>query len=395
MMEELKVDVLIVGAGPAGSTAAKELAKKGIDVLIIDKKQEIGTPKRCAEGVSAAGLKRMGIDPDDRWAFPIYGAKLYSPSGKVIEMKGEGMRGYVLERKLFEKELASEAINAGAKYLVKTLAIGMKRDEIAKVKAERMGKELSIEAKIVMGADGVESKIGRWAGMNIMNRLIDYHSCFQYEMAGVNIDRKFVHLFFGNELAPKGYGWIFPKGERANVGLGILGKKSGKKRAINYLDEFIDSHPKIFANASAIEMNAGGVPVAPSKEMATDNVILIGDAAKTVTPMHGGGIILAMESAKMASRIVVDAIEERNYSAGTLKKYEEEWEKAYGKKMGKFLKLRSFLEKLEDKDFERLANILEGEDVFKLTQAKFGFFIKKLLTKAPSMIPLVKKFLIG
>ncbi|MCD6147471.1 MAG: NAD(P)/FAD-dependent oxidoreductase [Thermoplasmata archaeon] len=389
----MEVECLVIGAGPAGSMAAKELASKGIETIVIEKRQEIGAPKRCAEGVSKHSLEKLGIKVHELGiARTIKGAVLYSPSGKKVVMEGQGMEGYVLERKVFEKYLASEAIKEGARYMVKTQATDMVRENGRwRVSIKNLDGEDEIIANLVIGADGVESKVGRWAGLKTLNRLTDYHSGIQFEMAGVNADENYIHLFFGNEVAPLGYAWIFPKAFSANVGLGIL-EKGAKMRAYDYLKKFIEEHEDIFKNASPIEINSGGVPVAHFTGMAADGVMLVGDAAQLVNPIHGGGIVRAMHSSIMAAEVAEQALKEKNLSKERLMEYENMWNEEYEEKTNKLLKLRSFLEKLEDKDFELLADILEGEDIFQLTQAKLSFFLKKLI-KRPSLLGLATKYL--
>jgi len=389
----MEVECLVIGAGPAGSMAAKELASKGIETIVIEKRQEIGAPKRCAEGVSKHSLEKLGIKVHELGiARTIKGAVLYSPSGKKVVMEGQGMEGYVLERKVFEKYLASEAIKEGARYMVKTQATDMVRENGRwRVSIKNLDGEDEIIANLVIGADGVESKVGRWAGLKTLNRLTDYHSGIQFEMAGVNADENYIHLFFGNEVAPLGYAWIFPKAFSANVGLGIL-EKGAKMRAYDYLKKFIEEHEDIFKNASPIEINSGGVPVAHFTGMAADGVMLVGDAAQLVNPIHGGGIVRAMHSSIMAAEVAEQALKEKNLSKERLMEYENMWNEEYEEKTNKLLKLRSFLEKLEDKDFELLADILEGEDIFQLTQAKLSFFLKKLI-KRPSLMGLATKYL--
>jgi len=389
----MEVECLVIGAGPAGSMAAKELASKGIETIVIEKRQEIGAPKRCAEGVSKHSLEKLGIKVHELGiARTIKGAVLYSPSGKKVVMEGQGMEGYVLERKVFEKYLASEAIKEGARYMVKTQATDMVRENGRwRVSIKNLDGEDEIIANLVIGADGVESKVGRWAGLKTLNRLTDYHSGIQFEMAGVNADENYIHLFFGDEVAPLGYAWIFPKAFSANVGLGIL-EKGAKMRAYDYLKKFIEEHEDIFKNASPIEINSGGVPVAHFTGMAADGVMLVGDAAQLVNPIHGGGIVRAMHSSIMAAEVAEQALKEKNLSKERLMEYENMWNEEYEEKTNKLLKLRSFLEKLEDKDFELLADILEGEDIFRLTQAKLSFFLKKLI-KRPSLLGLATKYL--
>lgn len=388
----LKVDVLIVGAGPAGSVAAEEIAKKDVDVLVIDKKQEIGTPKRCGEAVGIKAMEEIGIKIDESWiAGRIKGARFYPPSGKFIEINFGKIMGYILERKIFEKWLASKAIKSGAKYLVKTQAIGIKKENDKwKVKMKSFGEKFEIKAKLVIGADGIESKIGRWAGLN--QKMGKYSPGFQYEMIGVNADHSMLHIFFGNKIAPMGYGWIFPKKFSSNVGIGILVKESSKKTVKEYLDIFIGSHPEIFENAYPIEMNAGIAPVSHSTKMVADGIMLIGDAGQVVDLGTGAGIFRAMESAKMASRTALKAIEKGDFSIKQLKRYEREWEGKYKRKIVRQTRIRSFLEKMTDRDIDQIADIINGEDLMKLSEGNYAFFVKKLMKNAPSMLPLIKNF---
>ncbi|MEM2259283.1 MAG: NAD(P)/FAD-dependent oxidoreductase [Candidatus Thermoplasmatota archaeon] len=390
---KMKVDCLVVGAGPAGSVAAKEMAKRGFNTILVEKKQEIGIFKRCAEGVTKHGLEKLGIKVNEKSiANRIRGAILYSPSGKYVVMEGNDMEGYILERKIFEKYLASEAIRNGAKCMVKAQVMEMKRENsMWKANIRTIEGNIEVSAKMVIGADGVESKIGRWAGINSVNKLSDYHSCFQYEMANVKVDEKYIHLFFGNDVAPCGYAWIFPKEFSANVGLGILEKKA-KMKAFDYLKKFIEQHKEIFINSYPIEINAGGVPVAHYTDMVSDGLMLVGDAAQLVNPIHGGGIVRAIHSSIIASEVAEKAFNKNDLSKEFLKEYERRWNEEYGEKTEKLMRLRYFLEKLEDKDFETLAEILQGEDIFQLTQAKTSFFLKKLIKK-PSLLLLAKKYL--
>lgn len=393
-------DAVIVGAGPAGSIAAKTLAESGASVLVVEKKQEIGTPKRCAEGVNSRGLRSVGIKPDPQWAInEVHGAIVYSPSGKSIEIKLKDETGYIIERKIFEKFLAADAIRAGARYMVKTTALSamVKDDYASGVRIEHMGKESVVGSKLLIAADGVDSKIARSCGINTLNKLADYHSGIQYEMVNVNANEDMLHIFFGGDVAPKGYAWIFPKGNTvANVGLGILGTESGDgKRAKDYLDRFIEKNEDIFKDASAIEMNAGGIPVSSGVDTFVGNGLMVaGDAAQQVNPIHGGGIVIAMRAAKIAGEVGAAALKEGDLSKGRLYEYEKIWRKTEGKKLKKLFRLRTFLEKLGEDDWEKLADIFTGDHISQLTAGNFSFVPKLILTKAPKYLPLVKKFLI-
>jgi len=398
-VNDRSADVVIVGAGPAGSIAAYEMAGRGHSVLVLDKRQELGTPKRCAEGINIKGLQEVGLEPNPLWAVnKIVGSHIYAPSGKRVEMNDLGTTGFVLERKIFEKHLAKRAIDAGAKYMVKTLVTDVLKDgdRIVGVKARHMGEEFDVNAKLVIAADGVDSMTAKRAGINTLNKLSDYHSGFQYEMAGLRIQNDVLSLYFGVEVAPKGYVWIFPKGGGiANVGIGIVGVESGEgRRARDYLDKFIASHPEVFENASPIEVNAGGIPVKIDAEtFVKDGFMVVGDAAQQVNPIHGGGIALAMRAAKLCAEVASSALTEDDVSRERLLEYETRWMEGDGKHLKRLLKLRYFLEKLDDKDFENFAVALRGEDIMALTRGDFKAIVN-LALKSPRLLPVAKKFLV-
>ena len=396
-MEEY--DVIVVGAGPAGSIAAKTLAENGASVLVIERKQEIGPPKRCAEGLTDKTLNKLGIPPHPAWApNKIYGAYIYSPKGTKIELRLEGETGYVLERKIFEKYLAAKAINAGAKYMIKTLAesVILENGQVVGVNLDSMGEKKSVSCKILIAADGVDSKIARSAGINTTNNPADYHAGFQYELAGVTCKDDVLHFFFGDNVAQKGYAWIFPKGNTlANVGLGILSKNSRDgSRAKDCLDGFIESHPQFFKDSCPVEINAGGIPVSGGlKNLVGDGILIVGDAAQHVHPVTGGGMTFAMMGAKLAAQTALEAIEKKDYSKKTLSSYEDAWEKEFGDKMRKLLRARKLLEKLSEDEMEKISTIFTGEELLRITRGEMSSVMPLIMKKAPKMAFLLRKLM--
>lgn len=359
-----KYDVVIVGAGPGGSIAAKTAAKKGLDVLLIEKRQEIGDPVRCAEGVSKIWLRKH-IEPDHRWiCADVKGSRIYSPDGTMVEMSEEiagGEVGYVLERKIFDRALAYESAKAGAEVMVKTRATDLiiENGFVKGVRVMHLGEEYDIRAKIVIGADGVESKVGRWAGIDTSIKPADIETCAQYLMSGTEIDQDYCYFYIGNDIAPAGYIWLFPKGkDLANVGIGILGSRSGEKHAVDYLNEFVE---KKYPNANILEMDVGGVPVCGSIEKTIANgLMLVGDAARQSDPITGGGIINAMEAGKIAGEVAYNAISKGDVSTTSLQEYEKKWRENIGYEINNSLIVKNKFTSFTDKEIDSLAHSLKG-----------------------------------
>ncbi len=397
-------DVIVVGAGPAGIKAGEELAKRGLKTLVIDRKQEIGAPKRCGEGLSDRWIAISGLEVDPTWARQrINGAILISPKGKQVwidtEKIGKG-GGYIIERKMWEKFLAANAIRAGAKFMLKANVHDViKEDEYVKgIKVNYMGDELELRSKIVVAADGVDSRIGRMAGLNTTLPLVEMDSGFQYEMAGVKLlDPNKMELYFGSEIAPRGYIWVFPKGKDvANVGVGINGAHD--KTARYYLDKWIEENEERFKDASVIEINAGGIPVtSPVEEFVGNGIMLTGDAARMVNPIHGGGMGTALEAAGMLADVAKDAISSGDVSKEKLQRYQDIWMEKHGDEFRKILKVRHFFEKLNDDQLEAIADmVLKGgltpDVLVDLGHGKGLTQIIKALIKAS---PSAAKFLMG
>ncbi len=223
-------------------------------------------------------------------------------------------------------------------------------------------------------------------GINTTLSLQDICSCAEYELTDVDVVKDKIHIYVGNEIAPGGYAWIFPKDETFNVGLGV--RASANVYAIDKLNEFVKKMN--ISTKGMIEINIGGVPVGgPLDSFVADNLMIIGDAARQVNPMHGGGIALAIASARLAAQAAIEAWEAKDFSKERLKKYDELWNERFRKKLEKLLKLRKVVEKMSDEEFNKLARILRAETLEKIMQGDFKAFIK-LLVKHPGLLKYAK-----
>ena len=389
-----KFDCIIVGGGPAGSTFADIASQNGLSVLVLEKDREIGVPVRCGEAVSDKGL-RIFHSVEKEWINSIITRiRLVAPNETAIEFD-LNESGYILDRKIFDLALAKKAEDNGAIINTEAYVNGLifDEDKVVGVTGEYQGESFSLTAKIIVGADGVESRVGRWAGLSTHVKLKDMESAIQKTVTGIDVENHIFEFYLSRNWAPGGYLWVFPKGKRsANIGLAISGlyAKEGKS-AYKYLQEFLN---RKYPNVSTQTMIAGGVPVAKTvKNMVTEGLMLVGDAAHTVNPMTGGGIISGMRSGLLAAETAVSVIKSgQNPTKKYLQKYEKEWHKIGGKNHEKFYRIKESIFRFEDKDLNRIAGGIA--DIPENKRSLFKLF-SIAVAKKPSLLLDVARLFAG
>jgi digeranylgeranylglycerophospholipid reductase len=361
-----KYDCIVVGAGPAGSMAGKVLAENGVDVLVLEKHPEVGSPLSCAEAISFSGLTSfVPIDPE--WlSSQVNKVLLVSPSS--IKMKiYHPNAGFILNRKLFDKKLAERATLSGACVKVNAQAVRLlqnpkeashKKGKFCGVGVLENGKEKEYQAKVIIGADGVESCVARWAGMNFSLQLDRIQSCVQYLLGDVEVESDCLEFHLGQSLAPGGYAWVFPKGNnRANVGLAVTPERTSEKKAKEYLGDFV---ARRFSNFKIIESMMGAVPCFDrNKNLVKENVLLVGDAGRVIDSLSGAGISNALLSGKIAGSVVSRYIKDGGLSASFLKKYHDELMRSKGGLLRFYSFCRAVFLKMTDEDFDAVILFLK------------------------------------
>jgi digeranylgeranylglycerophospholipid reductase len=340
-------DVIVIGAGPAGSTAAKFAAQGGAKTILLEKHPVIGYPLCCAEAISLTGLKRV-VEPDRAWiSSKIEKVIMVSPDGTAATIRHPDA-GYVLERKIFDRELAKQAADNGAHVRVGCDVVDLIRgnnNKITGVIACNNGAVIRLSGKVIIAADGVESKIARLAGMATLVKPRQMHSAYQYLLADLDIAPETIEFHFGNKIAPGGYIWIFNKGGgMANVGIGICPLKSPVKKAIEYLDRFIKRR---FKKYQILERMTGGVPsYSADYPLYKDNILVAGDAARVVDSLTGAGIANALLSGKIAGQTAVDMIN----NVVTAENYAREFNSLKQKELKFYYYCREIYLKMTDDD---------------------------------------------
>src|SRR5690349_16194402 len=385
------VDVLVVGGGPAGSVAAAEAKRAApeLSVVLLERDRAIGAPVRCAEGVGDAGLREFADPAGSSWvARKITKVIFWAPDGTEVKV-AEREVGWVLDRTRFDAHLAAQAVSEGAEVRVGTEVTGMRREGDRWVVDTRgaRGAE-TLRARIVIGADGVETMVGRWAGLDTRVPARDMESCAQYVLDGIDFDPDAIYLQFGDDIAPGGYAWLFPKSERAaNVGLGIVALKSDGRNAREYLDDWI---ARRYPAGTKTGHTVGGVIVHhTAKQTHTDGVMICGDAAHMVNPLSGGGIVNAMKSGRLAGRAAAAAICAGDTSAQRLSAYHADWMRLLGDDHLKYYRIKQALEDLDDGFFNSLARSVNAIPSEKRT---LGRIFAHALVKHPQLIPVAARF---
>ncbi len=360
-MTNTDFDLLVIGSGPAGATVARIGAERGLRVLLIDKKQELGAPIQCSGAVSRHALLEVGLDPDPEYIqTPIYGFGIYNESGDATridyrELKPEEYGktapkvplGYVVDRRRFDRSLMMLAQRAGAEAWLKTEGLGydIRPDGACVVRIRRYRQEEEVTTKILVGADGLQSQVGKWSGLRTHIKLPELASCLQYVVDNVETDG-LLEIITGHEWAPGGYAWVFPKQDGlAEIGLGVA-RTLTHHTAQWHLRHFMENsffHQR-FRGARILEVQGGGVPLAaPLKQQYHDNLILVGDAARHVNPITGGGIHTALSAGKVAAEFAAELLLEKGGlpTAENLKGYQERWLRTSGEKMWKLYREKS------------------------------------------------------
>ena len=395
-MKEMEYDVLVVGGGPAGSVSARYAAEKGASVLMIEKRQEIGSPVRCGEGLSLGWLGDYGIKESGDWLIHrIDGARIISPSGHVLEINAKmagNEVGATIRRDFFDRMLAGMAADAGADIMLKTSARSLIWDKgmAAGVKARCGGEDCLIKSRIVIGADGYESQIGRWAGMNTVLKPQDVATNFQYHMVGIDIDPRFSEFYLGGITMGSGYVWVFPKGEdEANVGVGITLdriKNGGEpKRA---LGSFIEKNPGL-RKGKAVEAVSGAVSVGVPPDVTVKNgVMIVGDAARMADAITGGGVRNAVTAGRIAGETAGEAIELGDISH--IQAYEKRWRAKMEDTLYRDWMAKNTLVKLSDSEFDDLISSLSEANIGSLSMYEILEVVKE---KNPKLVDELMSFL--
>ena len=311
MGKDLSYDIVVVGAGPAGSTTARFAAEAGASVLVLERRAQVGVPVRCGELMpdlnemrnifpAAGDMSDIFEVPSDLVSLKFDTIRIFSPKNTRYEVP---FAGYTTHRDRLDQFFASQAVKAGAEILT-----GQKVTKVGPGKVST--DDLSINAKVIVGADGPLSLVGKAFGLG---RSADLCPAITVQVSGEF--EPVPEMYFGT-VAPGGYAWVIPKKGCANVGLGVS-RKFAKMTVGEYFDGFVK-----FRGLDVGKPEGKVVPMSmPVKRTVSGQAMIVGDAAGQVMAVNGGGIPIARITGKVAGTVAA-----ANVLKGTpLSDYEAEW----------------------------------------------------------------------
>jgi geranylgeranyl reductase family protein len=341
-------EVIVVGAGPAGSVAAAVLAKQGCQVLLLDK-AKFPRDKVCGDGIgwnSIRLLSELGLSLESRMPelHRCGRARGISPSGYVYEgsfsqKDGHYQHGYVIPRKRFDHVLWQFALQQGAEFERSRVTEPIvEKGRVCGVRGKADGKVVERRARITIAADGASSVIARFLHPSKASPR-HYAVAMRSYFAGVQDLDRGVEFHFNQAHLP-GYGWAFPMGQgMANIGVGLrLDVYRQKAQSLSHVFERFIGAPGLAERLSKAEpIGAPGgclLPLASrSLQRAYDGALLVGDAGAFVSPLTGGGIYNAMETGRIAAEVALEALQGNGGSLEELRRFEVRWRSVLGRKL--------------------------------------------------------------
>lgn len=388
------VDVLVVGAGPAGSTVARGLAARGHDVLVVEEHARVGHPVQCAGLVSQRVLDLAGSR--STVLAPVAGASVFGPSLGSVSFAADGPRAFVIDRAGLDVQLADRAAKAGARFETGLRFDRAETSPEGPVTCELTGTgeaRRTISAKMVVGADGVASAVARSFRLR---RPVEVLPAFEAEIPKSPGDAGQVEVYLGNSISPGLFGWWIPDGSGgARVGVAAT---AGGVTAREYYERLVRQVERRFATTlpRPTALLVSGIPIGTLPKTSAARVLLVGDAAAQVKPLSGGGIFTGMRCAEIAAEVADRALRSGDLSAAALAAYDQAWHAELGEEFQRAMYLRRLFVRLSDRDLDHVIEALQGAEL-KASIVAFGdidfpsHVARQLLRQSPSLLRLFPK----
>jgi digeranylgeranylglycerophospholipid reductase len=363
-------DVIVIGAGPAGSAAASECARSGLSTLCIEEHGTIGYPVQCAGLLSNAAFAECRVS-DRPVLTRVSGARVVSGLGGEILIDAKIQKAVVADRGSLDREMAESAANAGAEFLLKTAAYGVRGTTLL---TRGTNGHAEIPFRLLIAADGPRSTIAR---IYKMSRAKTYLAGIQVDLPH-ECDPRFVEIY--PDASPDFFGWMIPTG-KGRVRIGLCGQSEVPERFEALVKKY---------GAKVMHHVTGTLPLGLMPRTYGRRTLFVGDAAGFAKPTSGGGVYTGIRSARHAAVIASICCENDTFTDAALAAYEDRWKADMGRELDLGFRIFQIRQKISAREMDALIRALNDPDIVRTIveygdMDRPGVLIKKLLLK-PAII---------
>ncbi len=358
--------MVVVGGGPAGLIAARELAAAGFGVRVLEEHEVIGAPVHCT-GV-------LGLDAFDEFSLSrraIVGAadaaRFVSPNGATVVIDAERVRAAVVDRSIFDSDLAASAVCAGAVIQTGVRVVSVTRGTQSVTIRTTGAADVDVESRAVVLACGASYRFNRELGFGVPSVIV--HSA-QLEVPFPPLDQVQVH--FGRKIAPGGFAWMVPfeRGGTTFVRVGLFCERDAGARFQSFAEPMRAAHG-IAEPWPAPRLRV--LPLGPVPRTWTDRILVVGDAAGLVKPTTGGGIYYGLLTGHLAAGVLAEALGDDRLGASRLREYERRWRARLGPEIRAGLAFRAVAARLNDVTVDRLIELARVDGIVPLLKQTADF----------------------
>jgi digeranylgeranylglycerophospholipid reductase len=343
-------DVAVIGAGPAGSMAAKHAAKAGASTVLLEEHAAAGWPVQCAGLLGEQAMAESELPVGSFILGGMKGAAIFSPAGVRLDFKAKGRKAWVVYRRLFDQALVRQALQEGAELRLCASVREIRREAEGSILTLAGGEQIS--AKIVISAEGVSALLARRAGIAPPQMILSGAQVVA-PFAVEDVEKVEVHL----GQAPGLFAWVIPLSE-STARIGLCARDEGCERLRAFLKRDVIARR---LQGSPVALNVGGLPLGPPPATAVLGLLAVGDAAGQVKPTSGGGIYPGLVAAKIAGGVAAAASLEGDISALRLSEYDRLWRAALGRELEIGMRLHRVLTKMSHAEIDELVGYLAGK----------------------------------
>jgi geranylgeranyl reductase family protein len=338
-------DVVVAGAGPAGSAAARACAEAGLKTLCIEEHGTIGHPVQCAGLLSTAAFSECRVS-NRSILNTVHGARIIPSCGEPLVIDAGMPKAYVVDRGVLDREMARAAARAGAEFRLRTAVVSLSMNRIV---TRGVRKREEIPFSILIAADGVRSSIARMLGLG---RAGCYLGGLQAEVR-CQADPRFVEIH--PHASAEFFGWVIPAGNgRARVGL--CGEGDLRQGLADLL------HPY---GGGILDMVSGALPLGTLGRTYGSRTLIIGDAAGMAKPTSGGGIYTGVRAARHAAAVAAECCRKGSFRDRDLARYERLWREDFGRELDLGMALYRARRKLTPAEMDAILAALRDPDIIR------------------------------